>query len=992
MSNSSNKWLVKDSESKVHGPYEESLVFSLIEKGVLTGGEQVAEYPVGDYHSISQVSVFYDKFLDVWEGEIGQLTEEEKRKALEQAPKAADNTKSVEDEVSIDLTKNFKAEDQSESNFEPKLDNQDAQSISFVDDVSNFDKDGNTYNPSDDSAFGVVKKQGSFKPNTDDDTNFGKTQSREVTNAGYQEHTKVYERVDDRRKKTKVQGDLKTKYVMIFIAIMIGALFYDQHPAEKMREAKQIHLKAIRGGKKFKKLDNKSMLKIKRKVLKKMEQDNFSSYESAMNLLVETIDKHGPDKENLGLLCSVYNELWKYSFRDSRDLAAISKATQRVSRSDVAGVSVSNCRAIQFFLAGNLASAEQVVDTALLNFPNTASFYDMKAEIKYIQGQSTDTLAYYQKAAELWPGWKKPKFWYANHLKKSGKYEEASDIYQGLIDKGEFHSLAAIELAEIEVFRSGNMEFAQDLLNESVGSGVVVPRVWSSKAFYILAVIAEQAGNLDQAIAYAKQSFELDSRNSVAKTYLIRLAGSEVLSELQKTEEELIDNGDLFFRQGNYLASQAEYKAAFELNNKNAIPGIRAAESLWRLNQGDEAIRWLETVVKSNPKNLDARLQIAKYQVERFDFGKASRNLKRAKSLSKSDYRILRGFAHYEAQRNNPVAAIKFAEKSIQLYDADIDSHIILAKVLMKTSAFDQSYKTIARAIGLEPTNVEAQVVYAEVLSQYQGVDSGAKYISNLINTYPNKMEFRLALARIYMLDSQYEQAVMVLKPVTEVRAQYKPAFLLLAKAYLGSQDAQGALGAYLGAASLDPSDAMPLVEIGQMYLQTGKPGKAITQFVRAQKLNPNYPRISFNLGQAYLRMGQAKAALAEAKKERQRNPMLADSYMLAADSYRKLRQYNKAISEYQQAVQRRPQSADIYVKLGICYRLQGNLDVAEQMISTAKSKESGFPEIYRETGAILEKRGKSFEAVEAYRKYLGLKPNAKDAHIVRSRIQLLGG
>lgn len=994
MADQKQQWLIKDADGKVHGPYDRDSLFSLIEKGALTGVEQVAEYPSGDYSSISQNIEFYDKFLEVWESEVGGLSKEQKKEALkkEERKNKAKKNANIENTESTVNTKTGADEDSAES-FKPKNNIEEAQSISFVDDVSNFDKDAKTNDyAEEDSAYGIAQKQSSYRRDGKE-SSFRPEDADKITKSGITRNKKrEYERVDDRRKRSPKQFDLKTRFMFIIVAVLIAVIIYDDHPAEKMREDKRIHLSLVRLPKKKQKIPPKELFGIKRKALDLIAKDNFKSYESAMELLTTTIQRMGSENEVLGLLCTTYKELWQYSHRDSRDLASISRATQIVSRGDIGGVSSSYCRAVQFYLAGNLHSAEQTLISALENFPRTSVLYALQADIYYLKGDKAKASAFYQKTAELWPEWNKASFWLANIYKENAQFEYAANLYTRLINSSNFHSLAAIELAEIETFNRGNMEYAEELLSEAIDAGKVIPRIWQSKAFYILAVIAEQKNSIDQAIKYVTRAYELNTRNNIAKTYLVRLAGPEALSKLFKTEIELLENGDLFFRQGNYLAAQAEYKAAFELNEENAIAGLKAAESLWKLNQSDEAIRWLKKSVKANPKDLDTRLLLAKYHVERYNFSGAMENLREAKRLGKNDYRIHRAYAHFELARNNLKAAVDFAEKAIRIYDTDIESHLIITEALLKMQSYDQAYKMIARAVGLEPSNVKAQSLYAEVLAYHQGSNLATKYITNLINTYPSEMHYRLALAKIYLNDLKFQEAKSILKPVTDTRAEFKPAFLLLAKAYEGLGDATGALTAYLGAASLDPTDAMPLVEIGLLYMATGKPKRAAENFQRALKLNKKFPRLNFYLGEAYLAMNQTKLAVEQAILERQQNPMLADSYVLAADAYRKMAKYNDAIAEYQKAVQRRPQSAEIYVKMAICYRLIGNLDVSEQMLVTAKSKESGYPEIYKETGAILEKKGKALEAIQAYRRYLSLKPGAKDADIIRIRIQALGG
>ena len=58
------------------------------------------------------------------------------------------------------------------------------------------------------------------------------------------------------------------------------------------------------------------------------------------------------------------------------------------------------------------------------------------------------------------------------------------------------------------------------------------------------------------------------------------------------------------------------------------------------------------------------------------------------------------------------------------------------------------------------------------------------------------------------------------------------------------------------------------------------------------------------------------------------------------------------------------------------------------EIANIAKQIESGYPDIYREMGYILEKKGQASEASQSFEKYLELSPNAPDRRIVESRIK----
>ena len=1013
MGNRSNRWTVKTAEGKVFGPYTKSILYSLIKKGALSGTEMLAIYPGGEYLPISQAPDFYDQFLMAWEAEVEPLSEERKVEELDSAT-SVDQSKSGDFLVAESLTKASSKQENATKPLEldassdeivaDKSDiknsqieiqkipaqKENARSISFVDDVS-LSHNTSTWTSEEQSGHGQVIAKASVSEDAEEPS-FSIQQSRERTQPGIASpKKKEYVREDRKPSRATRQGDPKFKILVTIIALVLGALLYEPHPAETIRKQESLSLQTIQATKKIeKKLSRQEWAKIRSAALRSFEQDSFASYRQTMQQLVEAIERHGPDVDSIGLLCSTYRELWPYTEQTVRDLSAISKANQLVSGMNVGGMASSNCRAIQFILAGNLRSAEQVLQTALQQFPTAATFYEMRAELFSLNAQWDMALSFLQKTQELWGAWKKPQFLIANLYKKQAQYEIAESVYQSLLNKNNFHALAAIERAELLVSRQQHYPQAKDLIVKATDANNPLPRAWRSKAFYVLAVITNHEGDRPRALEYIKKSYEWDSKNELARSYLIRLGGEQVLSGLQRTEIELIENGDQMFAQQNFLAAQAEYRAAFELNDKNERAGIRAAESLWELNQADEAIRWLTNVIMKNPKSIEALLLQAKYQTDRYRFAEAAKNLMAAKNLSRSDYRLLRTYAMYELARKNFSAAKDFAEKAIALYDTDIDSHIVLAEAFRNLSALDQAYKIIARAVSLEPLHVQAQSSYAEILAEFQGATAGVQYITNLINTYPTEMKYRLALAEIYYRNNQSEQAKATLLPITRVRADYKPAFLALAKIYVAEQKPQEALEAYLSAASLDPTDAQPLVEVGQLYQLTNRLSQALEQYERAIRINPNYPRIHYFIGMVQLEMGRNEDALKSSQQERQKNPMLADSYLLAGDAYRALGNYNQAVEEYRRAIQKRPQSAEIYVKLASCYRLMGNLDVAESMLSTATAKEVGYADIYLESGIILEKRGQWREAVEAYRRYLGLKPNAKNADMVRGKIQSL--
>jgi hypothetical protein len=65
MTSQGKKWIVRNQEGNIYGPFDLDRVKTLLLKGVFAGEEQVAMYPAGDWMPMSSEPELYDVVLDV---------------------------------------------------------------------------------------------------------------------------------------------------------------------------------------------------------------------------------------------------------------------------------------------------------------------------------------------------------------------------------------------------------------------------------------------------------------------------------------------------------------------------------------------------------------------------------------------------------------------------------------------------------------------------------------------------------------------------------------------------------------------------------------------------------------------------------------------------------------------------------------------------------------------------------------------------------------
>ncbi|MEN0057477.1 MAG: tetratricopeptide repeat protein [Bdellovibrio sp.] len=943
-------WVVKTKNGQVKGPYSTEAILRMIGEGVFSGQEMISRLPDGQWTQISKEPAFYDKLLEALEGIVTVDPKKAQKMEAETVivpPSATPPRPPLEQKPQVDIY------------------------------------DTPAYIPSSAPPIGSVS------------TNKNTETSHSVIELSNLKNMETGELIQT----------LRVPILILCAVVLLGVwLLWDSGPADGTK----IHLLAPgKGGNTLSESQVKEKLN---EALFAMEQDTFESYLSAQNKLVSIVEGSPMNIEVRSLLCVVYKELWPFALQDAQDIKTIATATQATRALNVISPFGQVCETVKLMTAGRFKEAKGVIESTLENnepFSLLPVMYDFKAELLHGEKDMLNAIPYYEKAAQLWEKWLHPRVALGQVLLEKGDYTEAAGLLRMAVERNPRHRQAKVLLGLVEYRGFKKMDTAYSYLSTALDSSGRISQLIEADGYAALADIFISRGEKKKALESAQKGYSLNPNNSELRQLVIRLGGSDKLKADKSQNNELLYLGDQYVRQGDHLAAQAEFKAAFEIDPKNGTAAMKAAKSLWQLNQSFEAIEWLNKAIKAEPKLVSAYVLQADYMSQRYDFVGALQILTNAIRIAPNNYEVLRGLAMLEFRKNNMVGAINYAMRALKAYDGDIETYILLSKangllsrsivplnkkeIERKESAAKDSIRYATKAVEIDATNPEAQITYAKMLAQANGVDSGITYLNELIKRFSYTLEYRIALAEIYKSEDRYSQAKLIYLRVTEADPRNKKAWLGLGESEkaLGLNDK--ALKAFLSAAVLDPTDGEALFQAGKLYLETNRFEEAIQQFKRVQRLNPNYPRTHYYVGKAAFSLGDFAAAMDSAKLEKKLNPNVADSYVLAAEVYTARKQYAECAGEYSQAMKLRPQGADIYVKAATCYRQSGAMDVAEDMLALAASRESGYAEIYREQGAIYEIKGDSRSAAQAYNKYLGLSPNAPDRVEIERKILQLG-
>lgn len=932
-------WIVKNTTGQTKGPYTTEALLKLIGEGVFSGSEMVSRYPGGQWTQLSKETKFYDKLLEALESSI------------EDVPKRPEN----------------------------------ANAETVVGPVPEHLKN----------------------PQADQRVILERTDIRVIPTP----HVKVQtpgpvidlKNIGQAQKQALIKS-AKAPLILVVLALLlvVYVLLPDGPDAGEK-------ISLLAPGKGAATMSDQQVKEKLSAALHAIESDSIESYLEAQNKLVAIVEGAPSSLEVRGLLCLVYKELWPYAKQDAADIRVISSVTQSTRALNAVGLYGSICEIVNLQTSGHYKEARGVVESALESaerFSLLPVLYQFKAELLEADKDYMTATPYYDKAAQLWDLWLRPQVKQGAMAVIQGQGPKASQYFKNVLTKNPNHREAKIRLGILEYKAFKQDDNAFKLLKSAMDSQARMERELEAEGYFTLAELYLAKSEKSAALSAAQNAYRLSPNQGKYKQLVIRLGGSDNIKE-KSTNSEMMFVGDQYARTGDCLAAQAEYKAAFDLEPKNGIAAVKAAKCLWQLNQSFEAIEWLTKAIKADPTLITAYALQADYMSQRFNFAGAVNALTNAGRVAPNNHEVFRGMALVEFRRNNFQGAINFAQRALRAYDADIETYTILAKASasMYAGSVSSNKKEVearegyqrdalryaTKAVEIDATNTDAQITYAKVMAQINGADSGINYIKELIKKYSYSLEYRVALAEIYKSEERYAQAKEYYEQVTEADPKNKKAFVGLGECYkaLGLLDAS--LRAFLSAAVLDPSDGEALFQVGKLNMEANKFEDAIKQFKRVQSINPHFPRASYFIGKAAVLGGNFNLALEAVQKEKQANPNLADSYSLAGEIFYAKKQYAECAAEYSQAMKLRSQGADIYVKAAQCYRQSGSVDIAQDLLSMASARESGYADIYKEQGAIYEIRGDIRSAVQSYNKYLGLSPNALDRDEIEARINRIG-
>lgn len=235
-------------------------------------------------------------------------------------------------------------------------------------------------------------------------------------------------------------------------------------------------------------------------------------------------------------------------------------------------------------------------------------------------------------------------------------------------------------------------------------------------------------------------------------------------------------------------------------------------------------------------------------------------------------------------------------------------------------------------------------------------------------------------LAAVLIEQGQYEEAGRHLEAARQLRPNDANTYSNLGALATALNDFEKASQYYRQALILAPGLSDIHNDFGVSLFKSGKTDPAIKCYENAIRLNPKDHNALCNLGNAYLRKGAVENAIRQYEKAIELSPEFANAYANLGVAFVKLGQLDRAIEVYKKALQLGPAAGLTHGNLGYALAEKGSLEQAAYHLQEAVRLEPRSTDFRVRYAILLEKLGRTDEAILQYNTVLEQDPQDPDA------------
>ena len=494
---------------------------------------------------------------------------------------------------------------------------------------------------------------------------------------------------------------------------------------------------------------------------------------------------------------------------------------------------------------------------------------------------------------------------------------------------------------------------------------------------------------------------------------LALLVGTAACSNPDTAKQEYLESGNQFMAEGKVDEAILQYRNAVREDNRFGEARWRLAEALEKSGNLPGAMREWVRAADLLPDNVEVQVKAAGFLLMSQQFEDARTRAELALKADPTHVQALLLRANAMAGLRDVPGAIEEIEQAIEAQPPDARMYTSLGALKALEGDEAEAGAAFERAVEVDPKSVDARLALAyfhwaggreeeveQALNAARAIDESNVMLNRMLTAFyittgraaeaeqPLKTlaasagdsVSELVLADYYTQMGRTDDALAILKPMTEGTSPSGPAMLRLAQIERAAGRGEVARRLMDELINREPKNAAALTTLSSWQVLDGEGLAALRTAREAVAANPEFAPAHYALGRALAEDRQPEEAIKALNEVLRLNPRFAAAQLALSRLHLATGDVEAAARLAGDAAREAPASPDVKLALARSLIAQGNLAQAEPEVKTLLTDYPQAAASHIVSGQLLMARRDTTGARAAFIRALDRDPNAAEA------------
>lgn len=454
---------------------------------------------------------------------------------------------------------------------------------------------------------------------------------------------------------------------------------------------------------------------------------------------------------------------------------------------------------------------------------------------------------------------------------------------------------------------------------------------------------------------------------------------------------KLLSQAQDFFLKRNYELALSTAARATEASPGNIPAELFFSKVQLRLGHASQAIKTLEDLAQKYPADKSITVALVEAYIDTYKFNDARTRLGIMSSTEMRntwEYYSLNG--RLQLRMNDSLKAVSFLKDSIKLNPLNDRDIYLLAEVLYRRSNFEQARILLNKAIELDPINPDYRILYARLIYETEDDQAAIGYLLGLLSEFGENPKVLAEVAIFYFRAGKVKDFQDFKLRLEKIPTKDKALYEFLIKAALLDERYDEVPGLVEELLRIEPGSLESMMTAGRVLFESGKLKEAAKWFIRIKERLPTYPKVQYYGARIEFLSGNLEKALKEVNEDIRTNGESDASLVFLGEIHVQKGDMIAGENFYKKAQKINPRSYEALMGLAELSTKRNNFDLALDLYKKAMTQKSDEPLVHKKIGDVYRLLGQGTLAIEAYKLYLEMNPEAPDKKQIEAYIQLM--